>query len=104
MEMIRISRTEIEEETFCVDTHEDFVYMIEKLLGDEAGRYARQLVEDSYEADKYYEDIQEYEAEIDDYEKQIENLSNDISRLQDKIEKNQKKHSCFIFVKEWLLW
>lgn len=100
MEMIRVSRTEIEEETFCVDTHEDFVYMIEKLLGNEAGRYARQLVQDSYEADEYYDEIQKYDAEIEKYDKEIEDLSTRITELQDEIERNQKKHSCFIFVKE----
>lgn len=97
--MINVSRKEIDEEMFCINNHDDFVYMIEKLLGYEAGKYARQLVQDSYEADEFYEEIQEYKTEIDDYEKQIENLSDDISRLQDELEKNQKKHSCFIFVK-----
>ena len=100
MEMINVSRKEIDEEMFCIDNHDDFVYMIEKLLGYEAGKYARQLVQDSYEADEYYNEIQKYDAEIEKYDKEIEDLSIRITELQDEIEKNQKKHSCFIFVKE----
>lgn len=100
MEMIKIPRKEIDEEMFCIDTEEDFVYMIEKLLGYEAGKYARQLVQDSYEADEYYNEIQKYDAEIEKYDKEIEDLSTRITELQDEIERNQKKHSCFVFIKE----
>lgn len=100
MEMINVSRKEIENEMFLIDTEDDFVYMIEKLLGFEAGKYARQLVENSISADGYYDEIQEYEAEIEKYDKEIEDLNTRLTELQDEIEKNQKKHSCFIFVKE----
>jgi len=100
MEMINVSRKEIDEEMFLIDTEDDFVYMIEKTLGSEAGRYARQLVEDAISADEYYDEIQKYDAEIEKYDKEIEDLSTRITELQDEIELNQKKHSCFIFVKE----
>ena len=91
MEMINVSRKEIENEMFLIDTEDDFVYMIEKTLGSEAGRYARQLVEEAISADEYFK-------EICDYEKEVDKLTDEVTRLEN--ETIEKKHFSFVFVKE----
>ena len=91
MEMITVQN-----EMFCIDTFDDFVYMLDKVLGSEVSSYARKIVDEAYFDNDFYEELyeaqkenyelkrkhEEFETEIDNLKKKIEEAKKDIKKLE----------------------
>ena len=86
MEMIYVPRTEIAEEIFSINDEDDFAWMIEELLGYEAGKYVRKMAEKAIGFDGLYDMYDELETEVDDLETKIKTL--------------KETKGTFVFVKE----